>query len=108
MRVFAPTFPGLSGSSLGGGGTNPYKASIMERKVAATDADDVQKKTVIHNKWCGVMLLGCQVLIMGSQLYKERRAVINLVEVRSVVTETATVSKFELSVSSNCQDANKD
>lgn len=36
-------FPGLSGSSFGGCDTNPYKASIMERKVAATDADDIQE-----------------------------------------------------------------
>ena len=36
-------FPDLSGSSLGGCDTNPYKASIIERKVAATDADDIQK-----------------------------------------------------------------
>lgn len=35
--------PGLSGSSLGGCNANPYKASIKDRKVVATDADDIQK-----------------------------------------------------------------
>ena len=41
--AFVSVFPGLSHGTLWGCDTNPYKASIIEMKVDAADADDIQR-----------------------------------------------------------------
>lgn len=61
-------FPGLSGSSLRGCDTNPYKASIMERKVATSDVDDIQKVRHLTVQDSGVLSSPHQQLIQRVSL----------------------------------------